>query len=137
MQTQPQPESVEREVDMRRAGRRVFLVKAPVYLARAWAAAEPGADVGRLFLAPSALPIIEGTASATTPSVTDANDKKRKRDDDVVGRLLAAGAEGGLREHTISFVQLPEPSYFFSDTKSASPPPPIPFPSSRSQRVIF
>ncbi|ELR24349.1 uncharacterized protein ACA1_165590 [Acanthamoeba castellanii str. Neff] len=56
--------AVEREVDMRRAGRRVFLIKAPVYLAKAWAEAGAGADLGRLFLNPAALPVIEGRSGA-------------------------------------------------------------------------
>jgi hypothetical protein len=122
--------AVEREVDMRRAGRRVFLIKAPVYLAKAWAEAGAGADLGRLFLSPSALPVIEGTnidgSTTTTTSTTAGAGQKRKRVDDgpipqgVVGRLMAGGSEGAVREHTISFVKLPEPSYCFSDSESTT-----------------
>jgi hypothetical protein len=130
--------AVEREVDMRRAGRRVFLFKAPVYLAKAWAEAGPGADLGRLFLGPAGLPVIEGatagdattaTTATTTTATGEAADRKRKRAADelvipqgVVGRLLAGGSEGAVREHTVSFVKLPEPSYCFSDSDSTCVP---------------
>jgi hypothetical protein len=117
--------AVEREVDMRRAGRRVFLIKAPVYLAKAWAEAGAGADLGRLFLNPAALPVIEGSNidGSTTTSTTAAGQKRKRVDDGpipqgVVGRLMAGGSEGAVREHTISFVKLPEPSYCFSDSES-------------------
>lgn len=116
--------AVEREVDMRRAGRRVFLIKAPVYLAKAWAEAGAGADLGRLFLNPAALPVIEGSNidGSTTTSTTAAGQKRKRVDDGpipqgVVGRLMAGGSEGAVREHTISFVKLPEPSYCFSDSE--------------------
>jgi len=101
------------EVCTKRTAQRLFLVKAPVYLARAWHEAAAGAELGRLCLTPAAVPVLCGTDAAA------GQDKKRKREHDpvphgVVGRLTA---QSGLRDHLISLTKLPEPAFCFSDEK--------------------
>jgi len=107
------------EVCTKRTAQRLFLVKAPVYLARAWHEAAAGAELGRLCLTPAAVPVLCGTDAAA------GQDKKRKREHDpvphgVVGRLTA---QSGLRDHLISLTKLPEPAFCFSDESARSMSP--------------